>query len=253
MSEQITCPSGLQCTVRGLKTKEADILAGVKGAKNTPAAVNKILTACVESVESYGPYKDPIDWDAVLAGDRYYLLLQIRKATLGSKYLFKTQCGVDGCNKRFEWEVDLDDMPITTFSAEERAAFTNGNRFATSLLDGTKVWFSLPTGADEKRGIALKSQHPDSMISLSLRMRILEIEGVASQDVRKYVSELGLGDANHLIEEFDSVDCGVDATIEIECPECFALKDVSLPFDQAFFFPSQQSRTKKRRDTLDAA
>ena len=247
MSEQITCPSGLACTVRGLKTKEADILASSQGAKQMPATLNKILTACVESIEDTGPYKAPINWDAVLAGDRIYLLLMIRKATLGPKYLFKAQCGGSSCNNRFEWEVDLNDLPIIQFTPEQRAAFVSGNRFETTLDDGTAVFFRLPTGADEKKAIALKAQHKDSLVTLALRMRIAEIDGVASQDMRKFVENMGLGEANNLIEKFDEVDCGVETTIEIECPECYSESDVTLPFDRAFFFPSQQSRQRKRR------
>jgi len=252
MSEQVTCPSGMVCTVRGLKTKEADILANASGAKKMPAMINKLLTAAVETVEDHGPYSAPLDWDRVLVGDRTYLLLQIRKATLGAEYLFKAQCGAGGCNNRFEWEVNLDDMPVSSLTDAQRAAYKNANRYETALLDGTPVFFNLPVGADEKRALALKSQHRDSLVSLSLRMRIEEIQGVNKNDMRKYIEEMPLGVANDLIGKFDEVDCGVETTIEIECNECYALSDVTLPFDQNFFFPTQSSSRKRKQRSLGA-
>ena len=240
------------CTIRPLSVKEADILASAQGARKTPAVLNKLLAACVESVENAEPYSSPINWDQVLVGDRTYLLLQIRKVSLGSEYLFKAQCGAQGCNNRFEWEVNLDDMELSKLTEEQRHKFQNGNKFETSLPDGTPVFFRLPTGADEKKALTLKAQHPDSMVTLSLRLRIAEIQGVVPQDLRKYISALGLREANHLIDKFDEVDCGIETTIEIECPECYALSDVTLPFDQSFFFPSQQSTQRKRRNILEA-
>jgi hypothetical protein len=217
-----------------------------------PAMLNKILAAAVESVQEAGPYKTPLNWDSVLGGDRTYLLLQIRKATLGPEYLFKAQCGGNGCSNRFEWEVNLDDMPVTQLTGEQRNMFSNGNRFETALPDGTAVFFKLPTGADEKRALQLKSQHRDSLVTLSLRLRIDEIAGVEKQEIAKFLEEMPLGDANELIENFDEVDCGVETTIEIECPECYALSDVTLPFDQNFFFPSRQSSRKKKQPFSEA-
>ena len=42
------------------------------------------------------------------------------------------------------------------------------------------------------------------------------------------------------------VDCGVDTTIEVECPECFTVQEVELPFDKGFFLPGRD-RTARRR------
>jgi hypothetical protein len=54
-------------------------------------------------------------------------------------------------------------------------------------------------------------------------------------------------DADLLLDEFDRVDCGVDTTVEIECPECFVTQEVDLPFDRTFFMPAKE-RTTRRRD-----
>jgi hypothetical protein len=40
--------------------------------------------------------------------------------------------------------------------------------------------------------------------------------------------ELPMRDADFLVDEFDRVDCGVETTIAIERPECFATREVEV-------------------------
>ena len=64
---------------------------------------------------------------------------------------------------------------------------------------------------------------------------------------RKFHAMLGKGQISKaVVDEFDRVDCGVDTTIEIECPECFGTQDVDLPFDKGFFLPGRE-RTARRK------
>jgi hypothetical protein len=67
------------------------------------------------------------------------------------------------------------------------------------------------------------------------------------RDKRRFLEDLSMRDADFLVDEFDRVDCGVDTTIEIECPECFATQEVELPFGRSFFMPGK-GRTSRRRD-----
>jgi hypothetical protein len=80
-----------------------------------------------------------------------------------------------------------------------------------------------------------------------LAFRVVEVEGVDAKDRRRFIEDLTMRDADFLVDEFDRVDCGVDTTIEIECPECFATQEVDLPFDRTFFMPGKE-RTARRRD-----
>ena len=44
-----------------------------------------------------------------------------------------------------------------------------------------------------------------------------------------------------LLDRFDEADCGVETSIEIECPECFAEQTVDLPFGREFFLPRKKT------------
>ena len=247
MSHVITCPSGLTGRVRGMKVREERILADRKLAKSG-GQVDELLGACWEETLDPGPYDfsdKGIDWGAVLQGDRFFALLMIRALTYGPDYGFAVSCR--NCRARIEWEVDLMKLPVRQLSADSRAAFIAGNRFETTIPDaGNRVWFKLLTGDDERRLPSLQRAAPDRLLSSVLAYRVLEVEGVDLKDKRAFLEDLTLRDADFLVDEFDRVDCGVDTTIEVECPECREVQDVDLPFDSAFFLPGKE-RTARRK------
>ena len=250
MAEIITCPTGLTGRIRGMKVREERILSDRKLAKSG-GQVDELLAACWEETVDAGPYdfgEKDIDWGQVLQGDRFYALLRVRALTYGAEYAFAVSCQSEACRARIEWELDLGELPCRELSEESRAAFADGNRFETVLPDGGKrVWFRLLTGADERKLPQLRRSAGDRLLSAMLAFRVVEVEGVEPRDRRRFIEDLTMRDADFLVDEFDRVDCGVDTTIEIECPECFATQEVELPFDRSFFMPGKE-RTARRRD-----
>lgn len=249
MADVITCPSGLSGRVRGMKVREERVLADRKLAKSG-GQLDELLGSCWEETTDPGPYSfpdRPIDWGAVLQGDRFFTLLMIRALTYGPGYAFGISCRKDACRARIEWEVDLTKLPVRALSPESRAAFVAGNRFETTLPDaGKRVAFKLLTGDDERKLPALQRSAPDRLLSAVLAYRVLDIAGVDAKEKRQFIEDLTLRDADFLVDEFDRVDCGVDTTIEVECPECRETQEVELPFDSAFFLPGKE-RTARRK------
>ncbi len=247
MVEPIACPSGLLGRVRGMKVREERVLADRSLAKSG-GQLEELLRACWTETVDAGPYvfgDKPVDWGAVLQGDRFFALLMIRALTYGPQYAFGISCR--NCRARIEWEVDLTKLPVRPLSPESRAAFIAGNRFETTLPDaGKRVSFKLLTGDDERKLPALQRAAPDRLLSAVLAYRVLDIDGVDPKDKRAFLEDLTLRDADFLVDEFDRVDCGVDTTIEVECPECREVQDVELPFDSAFFLPGKE-RTARRK------
>jgi hypothetical protein len=247
MPNLIACPSGLLGRIRGMKVREERVLADRTLAKSG-GQLDELLRSCWAETVEPGPYSfgdKPIDWGAVLQGDRFFALLMIRALTYGPQYAFGVSCR--NCRARIEWEVDLTKLPVRPLSPESRAAFVAANRFETTLPDaGKRVWFKLLTGDDERKLPALQRAAPDRLLSAVLAFRVLDIEGVDHKDKRAFVEDLTLRDADFLVDEFDRVDCGVDTTIEVECPECREVQDVELPFDSAFFLPGKE-RTARRK------
>ncbi len=142
----------------------------------------------------------------------------------------------DAFRARIEWDVDLTKLPVWALSDQSRAVVVGGNRFEATLPDvGRCLRFRLLTGEDERKLPALQRSAPDKLLSAVLAYRVLDIDGVEPTAPRQFLEDLATRDADFLVVEFGRVDSGVDTTIEIECPECFATQEVDLPFDKGFF------------------
>lgn len=251
----VECPSGMTGEIRNLKVKEADALAGATRRKRHDV-VYGVLSSCWETIDSPGPYQfsgDKPDWNRVLQGDISFLLMELRKATFGPIYSFKAQCDNSNCRERFNWDVNLDELPVQPLADEHAQQFSVQNLFET-VVDDRKYTFSLPTGATAKRAAKVSSQNRGSRLTFSLQMRIADVEGVHRNDIKRYIEDMDLGHLMDLIDEFDKYDCGVDADIEIECPECGDIQEVPLPLEGEFFFPRRVRKTQNpQQDTNSRA
>lgn len=253
MPTTITCPSGLSGHIRGMQVREERILTDRKLGR-TGGQIDELLSACWQETSDAGPYDfgdKVIDWSKVLQGDRFFTLLQIRALTYGPEYAFAVTCQNDACRSRIQWELNLNELPVRSLSDKSREAFTNGNRFEAILPDaGNRVFFKLFTGADERKLPQLRRNASDRMLSALLAFRITEVEGIEPRDKRRFIEDLSMRDADLLVDEFDRVDCGVDTTIEIECPDCFAKQEVELPFERTFFMPGKRRQTRRRDPSM---
>lgn len=248
MPTTIICPSGLSGEIRGLKGKEGKLLAD-RNAARAGSTFEKLLSGCWLQTIDPGVYGIPdgaaLEWAKVLVADRFYALLQIRSLTFGDEYAFSIQCKSAGCRERFEWELSLKDLPVRPLSEAAKEAFKGGNRFETTLpRDGRRVWFRLMTGADEARAAAVLKNGRDGMLLTALALRIVEIDGVADKDKRGFLDEMEMADAAALLDKFEEVDGGVETTLEVECPACFGVQEVELPFERGFFLPRAKEKPR---------
>lgn len=246
MPSTIVCPSGLAGEIRGLKGKEGKLLAD-RNAARAGSTFEKLLAGCWLETHDPGVYElaegAAPDWAKVLVADRFFALLQIRSLTFGDEYAFSVQCKSASCRERFEWELSLNALPVRTISDEAKAAFKAGNRFETKLpRDGRRVWFRLMTGADESRAATALKNARDGMLLTALALRIVEIEGVADKERRVFLEEMEMADATALLDKFEEVDGGVETTLEVECPSCFGVQEVELPFERGFFLPRAKEK-----------
>jgi hypothetical protein len=244
MLDTITCPSGLTGRIRGMKVSEERVLADKRLARDG-GQIDALLAACWTETLEPGPYtcdaSAPMPWGKVLQGDRFFALLQIRALTYGPEYAFSVPCQNRACGARIDWEFDLRELPVRALSDESRAAFVNGNRFETVLPGaGTRVGFRLLVGDDERRIQALRRGAADRPLSALLAFRLTDVAGIEPREHRRFVEDLSMRDADFLSREFDRVDCGVETTIEVECPECGSRQEVELPFDASFFLPGRK-------------
>jgi hypothetical protein len=254
MPTEITCPSGLRGTVRNLTVKDGRFLTD-RNATRSGEAVDQILQACWTEALDLGLYGEgELKWKRVLVGDRDFALVRIRALTYGEAYEFPVKCR--SCPENFVWEVNLSDLPVRILSDASKARFRDGNAFETKLPgDGRVVIFKLPTGEDQtaqakkiraqkKQARATKDDDEDqsegNLLLSALEMRIKKVENVEAKALRDFLETLSLGQMTDLLDDFEAQDCGIETSIEVECPNCDRVQSVSLPFDEGFFFPRKK-------------
>ena len=246
MSQIIDLPSGAKLEMRSLTGKESKILSDKELVKSG-LFLEKILQACTVSVVDGSPYQnggEKLDWRQVLLGDRFYALLQIRILSLGADYCFKLQCVEEPCRHRFDYEIDLNDLPIRRLSEDARLAFASGNLFVTQDGAGKDITYRLPIGQDELLA-AKNATSIDGAFIQGMLQRIVSIDGLQKCDFRKYLEDMSWGDLLRLLDSFDEHNCGVETTFSASCPECGAIQDVQLPFGRGFLLLSTKPGVKK--------
>lgn len=241
---KIICPSGLTGEVRALKVKEADALANQAAAKQG-TSFEGVLSGCWTATLDPGPYAFAAgkpEWSSVLVCDRFYTLMRIRAATYGERYEFQVNKCV-GCEERFGWELQLNELPVKTLPEESIAVFKNGNKFQAHLSDGRAVGFHLVTGSGEVNNARQARTRSMQRVTASLMGRIDEIDGVESKDKFKFINDLDMGEAMNLLEQFDAVDGGIETTLDIFCQHCGTNQEVQLPLDRNFWVPMKKQTT----------
>lgn len=254
MSEiEVKCPSGLTGIVRGLKGREIDLFANQQEMRKRRVGT-KILQACwIETVQLGPAYPnlDPakLDWNKVLTADRFYAALRVRMATYRdqvdrekpAKYIFPHQCNDAGCRKKFEWELDLEDLPVKPLPDASIMAFVAGNKFTTTV-GGRLVTYKLTTGADEGVALDARDRSPEKRATAALRSRVVSVSDVEFEDTHAWIEDLDAGDAFDLISAMERDDGGVETDIDIECPHCGNLMTVDLPLGDAFWTPRRRAK-----------
>lgn len=210
--------------VREMTGEEEEILA----AKNMPATkkINKILGRCVESI---GPIKGKNVDDAVMdlpQGDRIYLLIAIRRASLGDDMPFKTVC--PSCENEQMLTVDLSELESKPMDDP-----TVRVRDVTLPKSGKKVTMSVLTGRGEE-AISRASNRGKDMVTTAIYCRVESIDDqpVKMNDLKK----LPLQDRNFLREQWEESEGGIDTGVDITCSGCDLEYTTDIDISQIGFF-----------------
>jgi len=279
----ITTPSGLRGDIRGLTGRDGRFLTDMR-VNRSNMIPDYILKSCWLKTDDPGPYSNLAvvseggesfpapNWGKSLAGDRDSTLVDIRIESFGPEYIFKVQCENGSCQDRYEWSIDLSELPRRMLSKEDREVFRAGNRFE-GKLPGTDrdIVFRLITGDDQrraaetrkqerlqqkKRGRGGKPQQDDepNLLLESVLLHTVSIDGIEIKakgvqgDIERRRKHAAFFDDQPmrviagLLDMYDSHGCGIETTIETVCPSCEHAQDQPLPFAGDFFFPRASSR-----------
>ncbi|HVN06229.1 MAG TPA: hypothetical protein VMT86_17525 [Bryobacteraceae bacterium] len=193
--------------LRRLTGREEDWLANHRGRPGAIVA-SALLDACLVEVDGRAAPNDAAR--RLLAGDRDYLVLQLRRLTMGDAIHAVAAC--PECGAKMDVNFDIASIPVDWRQG--------GPALHSMALEGGRtVRFRLPTGADQ-----------ESVAALSL-------EEAAAELFDRCVEEAGAlsgAEQDAVIDAMEKVAPGVNLELDLACPECS--KSFLLPFDTTSFF-----------------
>jgi len=222
--------------IREITGREEDMLASSR--LSSTQKISSLLTGCVVRI---GVVTDKGHITRIVqnltVGDRFFLIFAIRRVTLGDDFPVRERC--PECGVKTLFMVDLgEDLTVRSMPDPSRRLYD-----VVLPSSGVLARFKVSTGMDEER-LAKIRKHNKNMDALSqgILMR-LELLGDEKPTLRM-VQDLGMRDRHYLREQFQSVEGGVDTTLELECPSCGNEWEKELDLGgTGFFFPGGRRRS----------
>lgn len=219
---RVTLPGGLtlddgrclsEAELRPLRGYEEDWLASHPGVPSV-LATTQLLGSCLVSLGGV-----PGDCDLarrLLVGDRDFLMLQLRRITLGDQIGAVFVC--PSCRAKMDVDLTIADVPV-----ECRPGTASTHQIELASADGRprSVRFRLPTGADQEAILGLDSE---AAVEELLRRCLLDDAG-ADLSEEEHASI-----ANAMGERAP----GLNLELDLTCPECG--EAFLAPFDTSAFF-----------------
>lgn len=194
----------------------------------------------------------------LLSGDRIFLLLAVRRVSLGDEYPYKDVC--PKCEKDFYATVDLSNLTVVPMkephirvrearmpskAACKRWAAT-GEVPAPEDTNPTGhiVRFRATNGRDETE-VATQTKSPEDAVTRLIARRIELFDGAPPN--LQLLQALSIPERSYLRDVFfELFDGGIDTLIQSQCPYCHSEFERELEVAQTgFFFPSRVRKTSK--------
>lgn len=207
--------------------------------------------------------------------DRFYFLVELRKATKGNSYKFTHQC--DNCNSQSVINIDLNALEVKKFDKIVSNVKDENVKKKTKKVGTASIEFkendeiksidnwdivkineniavklklltreiqkeadsTLNSVVDEKTTEALKQiQYSDIMKALCIESIIVngkEENDLSINDKIYFLNNILPSESDLIDEWFVSNDFGINFTFDFECQHCNAKETRSIPLDSFFF------------------
>lgn len=220
-------------TIREITGAEEDMLASKK--VHMTKKMSELLANCCQSIGDIS-VKEAIReaTPKLLIGDRVFLLLAIRRVSLGDVYPFTVAC--PSCELPNLYDVDLSTFDVKLMPDPLKRVY----ELVTPR--GVKVRWHPMDGRGEESLAKLQSE--SDKITLALLVRLDMVNDMPP--TLETIKAMGISERNYIRDAFQEVEGGVDTNMDMECPKCG--HEFSIDIDigqQGFFFPSAMKRASK--------
>ena len=222
--------------LREMTGREEDLLASNK--LSPQRKINALIVNCLEQI---GTITDRTQFASIVpqlpVGDRIFLLLALRRTSLGDEYPVEMEC--PSCDVESHYVLDLSELETIPMKDPKKRVFE------TTLPSGKQVRFRIGLGSDEEAVAKVPDEEKPTAMLLS-RTELINGKTPTVFDIKG----LSFRDRQALREAFDEHDGGVDTDMQMTCPACG--HNFEKPLDlgqQGFFFPHRVQKGSKRKSS----
>jgi len=241
--------------------RDEDMLANDKIPANKK--MNQLLTSCIArigSITDKGAIASIVP--DLLVGDRVFLVLAVRRVSLGDDYPYKDTC--PSCEKESLMSINLSELDIVKMSDPKKRVFDARMPSKAAIKawandgedvpepersnpTGRTVRFKMLTGRDEEKAGKGTSGPESISVLLGLRILMLDDKPPTIEDLQN----LTMSERSYIRDVvFRAGDGGVDTTLDVTCPQCAHEFKRELDIAQmGFFFPSAARKNSKTRSS----
>ena len=241
--------------------RDEDMLANDKIPANKK--MNQLLTSCIArigSITDKGAIASIVP--DLLVGDRVFLVLAVRRVSLGDDYPYKDTC--PSCEKESLMSINLSELDIVKMSDPKKRVFDARMPSKAAIKawandgedvpepersnpTGRTVRFKMLTGRDEEKAGKGTSGPESISVLLGLRILMLDDKTPTIEDLQN----LTMSERSYIRDVvFRAGDGGVDTTLDVTCPQCAHEFKRELDIAQmGFFFPSAARKNSKTRSS----
>jgi len=179
----------------------------------TALAVTHILSACLVRLDDVAVTKNLVR--QLLVGDRDYLVLQLRRLTLGDDFQAVSAC--PACDAKMDVTLKGSEIPV---ECHVQQAANSSIHLADPQPSGRTVSFRLPRGGDQEAALGMA----DDPVQAILERCIVDDGG----------NHLSPAEREAVIEAMEQMAPEVEVELDLSCPECG--KTFVVHFDTTAFF-----------------
>ena len=218
-------------------------IARPQNRQNPAAVIDSLLTQCVVSIGKITRVNKSVT-DRLFLGDRDFLVMAIRKLSLGADVHTQLQC--DNCGAKLGMTLNLDrDVPVTKMK-EKNIDIVEGDAVFTLSDPMLKVdaKFRLPRGTDQHQVAPLYRKNPIEANYALYRGCLLEWSGEPSEEIPlHFFDDLSLPVIDFIDENFMEMMPGPDMRVPVDCYECNHEMMMSLASSDFLFRLPKTGRT----------
>jgi len=183
--------------------------------ESSATRTSRLINACVVRLDDEDAPSDMAS--RMLIGDRDYLILQLRRLTLGDRVQAIVNC--PSCQAKMDVDFDAASIPLES-GTPDSATYEITLQDAAQKTSRT-VHFRLPCGADQE---AVLSMDVSEAAETLLRRCLLNDDAV----------RLTADEKSRVIAEMQNRAPRIDLELDMSCPECGS--GFVMPFDTTAFF-----------------